>query len=119
MYVAERAVLASASTRADSEAANVRQIFILFNTTDATDILLNALAIEFIAELDEEIAAADWWDPERRYIQAGTVELTIRSTLRMHLLEDYREVSKSSRPCFASFRRPISANASHISFFFE
>jgi len=66
-------------------------IFILFNTTDATDILLNALAIEFIAELDEEIAAADWWDPERRYIQAGTVELTIRSTLRMHLLEDYRE----------------------------
>jgi hypothetical protein len=62
-------------------------LFILFLTDNTVDIILNALAIEFVAELDEELAEGDWFDPEQRYIKAGAVEMVIRATLRLEWLE--------------------------------
>lgn len=63
-------------------------LFVLFLTDEPADILLNALAIEFISDVDEELCRASWWDKGHRYIQAGTVELTIRATLNLQVLSD-------------------------------
>jgi len=72
-------------------------ILILYNTPpeDATDLILNALAIEFIHTLDEEIVDTSWWDPTKRFLKAGSVELTIRSTLRLHYVSDWRSFCKA------------------------
>jgi len=35
-------------------------IFILFNTDSAFEVLLNALAVEFVISLDEDLAQSDW-----------------------------------------------------------
>ena len=63
-------------------------LFILFLTNDIFSIILNALALEFVHTLDEELAAGDWWDPGQRYIRAAALEFVLRVTLRLEFLED-------------------------------
>ena len=65
-------------------------LFIIFNTNDILDVILNSLAIEFVHQLDEGFRASDWWDADERAIQAGTVELIIQKTLQLNLLKDYK-----------------------------
>jgi len=69
-------------------------LFILFNTTEVLDIILNALAADFIHRIDEEIATEDWFDPDFRWIQAGAVSLVIQSTLRLRVMENPRTFCK-------------------------
>jgi hypothetical protein len=57
-------------------------LFILFTTDDVIEMMLNAMAVEFVLKMDEEFASTDWWDPDKRWIRAGALELTIGSTLR-------------------------------------
>uniref|UniRef100_A0A7S1UBC6 Uncharacterized protein n=1 Tax=Phaeomonas parva TaxID=124430 RepID=A0A7S1UBC6_9STRA len=59
--------------------------YVLFKTEDTIEILLNALAIEFIHTLDEEISATRWWDTTKRYLTAGFIEVAIRMTLQLHV----------------------------------
>ena len=42
-------------------------IYVLLNTGEAIEIVLNALAFTFIARIDEDIICSDWYDPERRW----------------------------------------------------
>merc|ERR1719273_1297736 len=66
-------------------------IWILYVTDETADIVLNALAIEFIASLDEEVTSTDVWDEdEGRYMRAGAVELIIQGTLRLQWLKNSR-----------------------------
>lgn len=62
-------------------------LFILFNTPNVLDIILNALAVEFLHEIDEKLADAEWWDGGNRWIRAGTQQLVIQGTLRLQILE--------------------------------
>ena len=63
-------------------------LFVLMNTPVVLDIVLNALAIDFIHRIDEDFANAEWWDPNKRAIKAGTLELIIRHTLELTILEN-------------------------------
>jgi len=62
-------------------------IFSLLQGSEPLDVLLNAVALEFIVNLDEMYANSSFWDPERRILKAGMVELVIdrflcKTTLR-------------------------------------
>jgi len=50
-------------------------IIILYRSNDVMDIILNALAIEFVEKIDEVLSASSWWDPNYRYIKAAAIEL--------------------------------------------
>jgi len=69
-------------------------LFILFNTPLVLDLILNALAIEFIHRIDEELADADWWDEGNRWIRAGTAELVIQGTLRLEVMKNPKRLCK-------------------------
>jgi len=60
---------------------NVLMLFVLFLTTNTVSIILNALAIEFVYNFDKEVARSIWYDPGRRFITAGTMEMVLRSEL--------------------------------------
>ena len=77
-------------------------LFILFFTEDIFSIILNALALEFVHSLGEELASGDWFDPGARYITAGAAELVFRSTLRLDFLQNWRVFCKNfDIPCDA------------------
>mmetsp|Transcript_5104 Transcript_5104/g.5904 ORF Transcript_5104/g.5904 Transcript_5104/m.5904 type:complete len:678 (+) Transcript_5104:77-2110(+) len=69
-------------------------LFILLNTPLILDIILNALAIEFIHQIDENLADADWWDEGNRWIRAGTAELVIQGVLRLEVLKNPARLCK-------------------------
>lgn len=66
-------------------------LFILVQTPNIIDVILNALAIEFIHEIDERIANSGWYDENNRYITAGTMELVIQATLNLQDFDDVYE----------------------------
>jgi hypothetical protein len=63
-------------------------LFILFLTDDIFNIILNALALEFVGSLDEELSKGDWFDAGGRFVTAAATELLIRATLRLEWIED-------------------------------
>jgi len=69
-------------------ALNVIMLYILLMTENVLDIILNALAIMFIHQIDENIANAGWWDGDLRWITAGTLELVIQSIVQTKVLKN-------------------------------
>jgi hypothetical protein len=65
---------------------NLLMLIVLFLTDSTVDIILNALAIDFVLAFDEEIAGAKWYDGDRRYIRAGILELVFCVELRLEWL---------------------------------
>jgi hypothetical protein len=61
-------------------------LFILFLTDSTLDIILNSLSMEFVHQLDEELSASEFWDPDARYIRAATCEIVIRNVLRLDII---------------------------------
>jgi hypothetical protein len=61
-------------------------LIVLFLTDSTVDIILNALAIDFVLSFDEEVAAAKWFDGDRRYVYAGILELVFCVELRLEWL---------------------------------
>lgn len=53
-----------------------------------------SLAMEFVASLDEEISSAEYYDPDGRFIQAGTAELVLRDVLNLEALSNWRTFCK-------------------------
>jgi len=62
-------------------------IYIIINSDDALDIILNSLAFEFILSLDEEVVTSSWYDPRRRWLIAGSIEIVLQYTLELRLLK--------------------------------
>lgn len=63
-------------------------LVIIYNTNDILDVILNALAIEFVHQLDEDFRGSDWWDSDYRHIQAGVCELIIQKCLDLNVLKN-------------------------------
>ena len=66
-------------------------MMLVFFLTDTTiDIILNALAIEFLVDFDNDTAAAEWYDggDKRRFLKAASVELALRAHLRTDAFSD-------------------------------
>ena len=38
-------------------------LYNILNLASPIEVILNALALEFVFKIDEEYATADWWDP--------------------------------------------------------
>jgi len=41
----------------------------IIQAADPFEVLLNALALEFVGQIDEEFANSKWWDNDRRWIR--------------------------------------------------
>jgi len=65
-------------------------IFNILNQASPTDVVLNALALEFVFKIDEEYAKSVWWDPNKRWLKAGIIEVAMQSTLRFRVLRSAR-----------------------------
>lgn len=61
-------------------------LFILFNTEEVLDVILNALAADFVHAIDESIAQSSWYDPGERWLKAGAIELVIQANLRLRVM---------------------------------
>ena len=68
---------------------NCTILIILFLTDSTVDIILNALAIEFVAGVDEEVASYVWYDDNYRYIGCAVLEIIICGELRLELCRDH------------------------------
>ena len=42
---------------------NLNMLFILFLTNSTVNVILNALAIQFVSDFDEELSCNEWFDP--------------------------------------------------------
>jgi hypothetical protein len=65
-------------------------LFALFLSDSVLEIILNALAIEFVWQIDVEYAKTAFWDIKRRWVKAGAVECRLRATLDLHTLANPR-----------------------------
>jgi len=65
---------------------SIFNVFLILNTNQALEVLLNALAFVFIAKIDEEIVKSSWYDPQNRWITAGTIEVVMANTIRFRSL---------------------------------
>jgi len=72
------------------EHALLLNIFNILNQASPTDVVLNALALEFVFKIDEEYAKSVWWDPNKRWLKAGIMEVAMQSTLRFRVLQSAR-----------------------------
>ena len=49
-------------------------IYIILSTEDVIDVVLNALAFIFIAQIDEDVAKTGWYDGDKRWLTAGAMQ---------------------------------------------
>ena len=70
-------------------------IFIIINTDDAFEILLNALAFEFVIQLDNAFVQSVWWDPGHRWIMAGSMEIVLQSVILQSALSSAERFAES------------------------
>lgn len=62
-------------------------VLVIINTNSAFEIILNALAFEFVIDLDHEFAKSNWWDADKRWIRAGAIELILQNTINKRMLK--------------------------------
>jgi len=72
--------------------ALILNLYILFGTDEIIDLVLNCIALEFVSEMDEQYIDSDWWDPGKRWLRAGCVELTIRKYIATSELQDEEQI---------------------------
>ena len=67
-------------------------LLIIFNTEDILDVILNCIALEFVAGIDEGFVSSAWWDDRKRWLKAGAMELKIRAELEIDILGDFKMI---------------------------
>jgi len=70
-------------------------LLIIFNTDDLLDVILNCIALEFVASIDEGFVVSAWWDPNNRWLKAGAMELVIRGNLELTVLEEFDAIKSN------------------------
>jgi len=78
----------------------IYNMYILFNTIDAFNILSSVVVFELLLNLDEEIAASSWWDDGGRWMKAGIIEMILQQTIR-------REYNHSWDQYFSHFSQSL------------
>jgi hypothetical protein len=74
---------------------NALMLIILFLTSSTVDVILNALAIDFLYKFDNEIPHSTWFDPDYRYLKASCIEMLLRAGVLLELVESPRTLCKS------------------------
>lgn len=70
-------------------------LLILYLTENVLDIILNALAIDFIHEIDEKLANAAWWDREFRWIKAGSLQMVLQANVDTVTLQSINKICEA------------------------
>ena len=71
---------------------NSLMLFVLFLQLDPAEIVLNAIAIEFVLEFAKEVPRSALYDPSNRYIRAGCCELVLKSVINTRALGDAKQL---------------------------
>ncbi|KAH9253295.1 hypothetical protein BASA81_008646 [Batrachochytrium salamandrivorans] len=66
---------------------NLVLMFVLFLTNNTIDIILNALALEFVANFDKEVASKAWYDGSKRFFRAGVLEVMFLNSIALEHFE--------------------------------
>jgi len=69
-------------------------LYNILNQASPTNVILNALALEFVFTIDEDYARMAWWDFSKRWLKAGMIEVYIQSQFEYRALIDNRLFSK-------------------------
>ena len=72
----------------------VINLYNILNQASPTNVILNALALEFVFTIDEDYARVSWWDFSKRWLKAGMIEVYIQSQFEYRALIDNRLFSK-------------------------
>lgn len=69
-------------------------IFNVLQNEDTFELLLNCLALIFVAQIDEEFAGSLWWDIGMRWIKAASVELVLQNYINKPALKSAQLFAK-------------------------
>eukprot|EP00816_Leptocylindrus_hargravesii_P006322 CAMPEP_0196825598 /NCGR_PEP_ID=MMETSP1362-20130617/93145_1 /TAXON_ID=163516 /ORGANISM="Leptocylindrus danicus, Strain CCMP1856" /LENGTH=742 /DNA_ID=CAMNT_0042206053 /DNA_START=220 /DNA_END=2445 /DNA_ORIENTATION=+ len=69
-------------------------IFNVLQNEDTFELLLNCLALIFVAHIDEEFAGSLWWDVGMRWIKAASVELVLQNYINKPALKSTKLFAK-------------------------
>ena len=61
-------------------------LYNILNQASPTEVVLNALALEFVYSIDENYVEQQWWDNDKRWMKAGVMEIYIQSIFKFRLL---------------------------------
>jgi hypothetical protein len=86
---------------------NVLMLGVLFLTESTIEIILNALAIEFVYNFDSELPRSSWYDPKQRYLRVSIVEVLLCSGLKQNILEDDEEFCQEFDIDLAQYRSKV------------
>jgi hypothetical protein len=67
---------------------NGLMLFILFLTDSTVDVILNALAIDFLYNFDRDVPKSVWYDPGFRFLKAAILETHIRGEIFLERAEN-------------------------------
>ena len=65
-------------------------LYNILNQASPTEVVLNALALQFVIRIDENYVKLHWWDNDRRWIKAGLMELYIQRMFFFRTLRSTR-----------------------------
>ena len=65
-------------------------LYNILNRASPTEVVLNALALGFLFQIDERFGSACWWDPGKRFLKAGMMELYLQSLFESKTLMSSR-----------------------------
>ena len=83
-------------------------ILVLWTYEDPWDIVLNALAIEFIKDVDESFTANRAYDEDYRFLKAGAIEMVIRKDLDLHDLDVVLQKKKADADLVEATKKGLS-----------
>ena len=66
-------------------------LYNILNQASPTEVLLNALALEFVFNLDEAYQTTVWWDNEKRWLKAGVIEIYLQSMFDFRSLKSRKQ----------------------------
>jgi len=69
-------------------------IYVILNTDEPIEIVLNALAFTFIARMDEDLVKSGWYDPEKRWATSGCMTVCMQTHLKLSALRSRALFSK-------------------------
>lgn len=65
---------------------SILNIYVILNTSEPIEIVLNSLAFTFIARMDEDLVKSGWYDPDKRWATSGAMTVCMQTYLKLNAL---------------------------------
>ena len=90
-------------------------LFVLFLQDSPSEIILDAIAIEFVVYFAREVATAIWLDPNTRYLRAGAIELVMRTVVSMRTLGNAKKLCERYEIDYNEFTEAVKGDGYSVS----